>query len=196
MSLQHLQWGSFFCAFDRRMTENCFIVRSLSENRTLLSPHHARMGSGQTVRALFPAATQTGELFTGSPGPLCLPSSPALGCTRRRRGTSQISPLLLSNSSFNLSGEPSGAFSIQMRASRKSLILGGVGTEEEGKSPAMLSPSVMKCWDRGEGTNGELSGARPPMQQLQTQTHGPEGCNGRFRLDSEMAATYNYIRPF
>ena len=147
------------------MTENCFIVRSFSENRTFLLPNQARMSSRQTVRALFPAATQTGELFSGSPGLVYLPSFPASGCTRRHRDTSQISPLLLFNSSFNLSGELSGAFSIKMRTSWKSLILSGVGTEEERKSTAMLSPSIRKHWDRRGGITGELPGTQAPCDK-------------------------------
>lgn len=49
-----LHWGSFFFAFDLWMTENCLIVKRFSENRTSILPNNARMGSRQTVSALFP----------------------------------------------------------------------------------------------------------------------------------------------
>lgn len=83
-----LHWASFFCVFDLWMTENCFIVKSFSENRTFILPNKARMGSRQTVRALFPAATQTLELLTPSwvlwLGWLHLSSVSATGCPYRR----------------------------------------------------------------------------------------------------------------
>lgn len=54
------------------------LLKSFSENRTFILPNSARMSSRQTVGALFPAATQTLELLTGSLGwavsasPACL----------------------------------------------------------------------------------------------------------------------------
>lgn len=68
-----LHWGPFLFAPDSRMTESCFIVQRFSEKRTFILPNNTRMGNGQTVSALFPAATQTaaGESLMGS---LCRPA--------------------------------------------------------------------------------------------------------------------------
>lgn len=63
-----LHWGPFLLSPDSRMTESCFIVQRFSEKRTFILPNNTRMGNGQTVSALFPAATQTaaGESLMGS----------------------------------------------------------------------------------------------------------------------------------